>query len=1262
MTATPKVYGSAVADRAEREGIRLFGMDDPTIYGKELFKYSFGQAVDDGILCEYRVRIFVAKRDALHRVWRDVIGYLESEEKDFTIGLPDIGKMHAIYDAITSSRAGKSDPSPLQRAMFFVNTIEKSKNVIKETFPEAINRMDKESKIKVNVRHVDGNMGANERNKNISWLKSPVPKGEIRAISNVRCLSEGVDVPDLDGVVFYDPRKSQVDIIQALGRVMRKPASGSKQFGHVILPVCIPEGANPENLLRGTEYKHIWSVLQALKSHDERLSREISRLNLGNKGALPERYEIKISSSGNESKNEAKAAEDNVSQGLLFESLSEELMNAIKPIFVDKLGDRHFLKSWAKDVGEITKQLIGAIEKIVSEKSRSDFSAKFENYVSGLHSILGQNVGKKVAVEMLAQHIITKPIFDALFDGYKFGSENPISQVMNQVEDEIKKIGLYKGEDTLAEFYSDIPKRVEGLNDLSARRAVLENLYADFFQEAFKDTAESSGIVYTPVEAVDFILHGINAVSRKHLGLDITNKGVSVLDPFAGCGRFIVRLMESGIIEDADLERKYESEIHANEKLLLPYYISTVNIEQAYKERMDKYMPFKKGLLTNTFKLDSPEKPIINRPIQKGLFSKISQGIALQEKETIRVICTNPPYFAAGDASYAGGSRTEKLGAYKILDASIEETFKKNSLAKKNTLTDYAIRSLRWSMDRISKTGGVVGFITNGSFLRDKGFDGVRKSIASEMSAAYILDLRGGIKKTMGDSDASTREGGNVFANKCMLPICIIIMVKSSKRDQNFKLYYKDVGDYLSTEDKLSFLGRHGSDGKFVKIKWKEVHNPEDGYWFSKPHSDFEKFLPLGNDKVKKNTLAFREEEEELENALFDLYSMGVAGRRDAWACNFSRKQLEMNMKKSADFYNSEIDRMYAHEKASGISLKKGKWKFNVDKKQIKWGRALQRFAEQRRRAEFQKQSIRNYSYRPFSILHFYYDKIMQEELCRTAEIFGGAGSAKENHSICVSNSSNLWGVLATKHTPDGAFLHGSPQILPFYSHIGDKARENINDRALELFQSYYGNDVTKWDIFYYVYGVLNHPEYRKQFATDLMYKLATIPFVKKKHFSGFMKAGKNLMNLHIEYESADEYALKRIASNGGMLTGKHAEIPETPRSEGMRLKRDSDGIKSILKFNDSLYLRIPKEAHAYTVCGRSPIEWVAARYRRKVDEDSGIVNDPNDWGEERGDPGYILSLVKKAVTVGIQSAEIISSLPPLEYDAGDQPRSKPAK
>ena len=612
------------------------------------------------------------------------------------------------------------------------------------------------------VQHVDGTQNALKRNQALQWLRDEPGENECRILSNVRCLSEGVDVPALDAVLFLSPRNSQVDVVQAVGRVMRK--ADGKDYGYIILPVCVDEDKSPEEALQDDKtYKVVWQVLQALRAHDNRFNAEINRIEL-NKGRQGKINVIGVGfGEPTDDEIDGEGEADPPRSTLQLPINLKDWKDALYARLVLKCGDRRYWETWAKDVAEIAGRNITRIKELVG-KSDADYRDIFEEFMTELRQNINPSVSEAGAIEMLAQHLITRPVFDALFEGYSFIGSNPVSKTMQAVLELLDEQNLETETASLQGFYDSVRRRASGIDNAAGRQKIVIELYEKFFKEAFPKMAESLGIVYTPVEVVDFILHSVNDLLQQEFGESLSSENVHILDPFTGTGTFLTRLLNSDLIADTDLERKYRQELHANEIVLLAYYIAAVNIEETYHERLQvkhliegngadvKYESFPGIVLTDTFQINERDGDMLDQ-----IFPINSKRVLKQKDTPIRVVLGNPPY-SAGQSS--ANDNNANL-SYPRLDQSIANSYAEHSTAtNKNSLYDSYIRAFRWASDRIGEEG-IVAYVSNGSWIDGNAMDGFRRCLAEEFSSIYCFNLRGN-QRTSGELSAQG-EGGKIF-------------------------------------------------------------------------------------------------------------------------------------------------------------------------------------------------------------------------------------------------------------------------------------------------------------------------------------------------------------------------------------------------------------------------------------------------------------------------------------------------------------------
>ena len=1051
-------------------------------------------------------------------------------------------------------------------------------------------------------------------------------------LSNARCLTEGIDVAALDAILFLQPRKSQIDVVQAVGRVMRK-AQG-KRHGYVILPVVVPSGEDPlQALERNDAFSHVWQVLQALRAHDERFDSYVNRLDL-NKS-----YEGPISVIGvgdqedqGDQGNVRGDADSRVTQALLDLDMGD-LRTAIFAQIVKRCGERHYWEKWADSVTDIARRHDERIRALI-EAPEGPVGARFDEFVAALRNNLNDSITREDAAAMLSQHLITKPVFDALFGGQEFTQHNPVSRVMQLMVDELEGYGLEGETAELAEFYDSVRRRVEGIDNAEGKQHVVVELYERFFKVAYPKVAESLGIVYTPVEIVDFIIRSVQALLRREFNASLSDGGVHVLDPFVGTGTFITRLLQSGFIDRDDLLHKYASNLHANEIMLLAYYIAAVNIEMAYSEIAGEYQQFEGIVLTDTFQASETSD-------QRDMtfFPRNNARIERQLGLDIRVIISNPPW-SSGQGSYEDDNANQR---YPTLDDKIARSYIASSHSKglKSSLYDSYVRAIRWASDKVQAgDGGIVGFVTNSGFLDGKSSDGFRKTLAKEFHEIYIYDLRGNAR-TSGDS--RQREGGGVFNQGSRAGVAVLLLVKRpGPVNGPAAIHYYDIGDYLSREHKLEVIG----EAPFHEIEWADVIPNDQGDWINQRSDHYIELRPVTIIQSEKSIPSL--------TPLFTTSSFGVKTNRDAWTYNSSGEKLRDLVERQVAFYNEQVK-----------ALKSGADAVARAPSQFQWDGTAEQRAKRGVLADTEPSKFRLATYRPFFRQHFYMDRVLNNSVYQIPTYLPTPDI--RNPSIVVERGLPAPGrtiaIFATDTAPDvkaGAGASGiACQALPRYTHdeTPDTSqgpmfleepdrRDNITDDALDAYRTRYGEWVAKDHIFSYVYGILHSPDYRERYADDLAKLLPRIPEVTTADaFRAFSEAGHRLLDLHIGYETAEPYTLKE------RLTPGAPNGPECYRVLKMRWGTSGNNTDhSVIVYNDWITLTgIPDEAHEYIVGPRSALAWLIDRYQVKTDKESGIVNDPNDWGTEIGNPRYIIDLVKRVTTVSVETMAIVRALPPLE-------------
>lgn len=657
MTATPRIYGDRARRKANEQLLTIASMDDETVYGPEFYRLGFGQAVDLGILAPYKVVIFHVDQE---QVGIDLDEYLS--DSNSPINMDNAARMVGCWNGLGKKGASgfdfTADPLPAKRAVAFSNRITESKlfanhfpKVVESCIEAAGNNTD--NTLNCEVSHVDGTQNALQRADRLSWLRQETGNGLCKILSNARCLTEGIDVPALDAILFLHPRRSDIDVVQAVGRVMRK-AEG-KQFGYIILPIAQAPNTTAQETVSTSTYKAVWQVINAISAHDDRFEAQINQLALTIRKDKPDySVDTTIATDVDTDETNNPSTETDI-QGTLPLLIvgSTELRNAILAKIVDKYADPGYWEKWASDVQAIAQRHEARILALLN-KPESDVRPVFDGFLTGLRYSLNDGITESDAIGMLSQHLITKPVFDALFEDYSFAQSNPVSQSMQDTLDSLQKRGLEKETEGLENFYRDVRICVQGITDAAGKQKVIAELYQRFFKLALPDTAARLGIVYTPVEVVDYIIRSVEDVLKQEFGVSVSDEGVHVLDPFVGTGTFMTRLLRSGLIRAEDLKRKYENELHVNDIMLLAYYVAAINIESTYHDLVesDEYQPFNGIVLTDTFQ--SYEE---GDPMDEFLFPRNNERILRQKALDIRVIIGNPPWSATNNPATKPSTR-----------------------------------------------------------------------------------------------------------------------------------------------------------------------------------------------------------------------------------------------------------------------------------------------------------------------------------------------------------------------------------------------------------------------------------------------------------------------------------------------------------------------------------------------------------------------------------------------------------------------------
>lgn len=1275
MTATPKIYGGEAKAQQDAGEVVLYSMDDEKVFGKTFHTISFSEAVRLGSLVDYKVIVLTIEENVLKK-------YAEGRDdlelvRDGGLPVKHAAKVIGCWRALSKvdlkgERSISDDVRAMKRAVGFAQIINApsgrnldrtSSKLFAANFENVVEAFKKENFLTLNAKaptysrsayaaeyplecdckHIDGSMNATEKTALLDWLREEPAKNRCKILFNVRCLSEGVDVPALDAVLFLSPRKSQVEVVQTVGRVMRIAPNAGKKRGYVILPVVTPPGLAGEDALNNNkEFDVVWQVLRALKSIDNEFGSivdgQLGKINT-DKIEVVSLTEKKLNkkpkasgATGPKGKRGSKpeGTTDTGRQGSLFER-DEVFEEHIRSRILKRVGNRREWGDWAEDVGLFCEKQVAHIEKVLRESETS--RAAFESFKKELKATLNGELSDKEIVDMLGQHVVTQPILDALFtirdDAgniiYEFSKHNPIARAMTAMVDSLDKDGMRTAVGALKDFYESVQIRMRNVKTAAERQTVIKDLFEKFFKAAFPKLQEKLGIVYTPVEVVDFINRSVADLMKQEFGTNLYDDGVHILDPFSGTGTFLARLMQSGLIPQDKLPKKFATELHGNEIVPLAYYVASMNLEGVFHELCPSqpYAPNNVMLWTDTFADHS------NPDVFKTALGENNERLENLEKTDVRVILENPPY-SVGQESQNDDNQNEH---YEKLDNRLMETYvARTNSTLKGKIYDSYIRAYRWASDRLGNKG-VIGFVTNAGWLESSSTDGMRKCMTEEFNSIFIYHLKGNAR-TQGER--RRKEKDNVFGEGSRSPVAIVFLVKNPESKEFGKIYFHAVDDYLTREEKLHALTR---DQSIASVRSSLIVPDEHGDWFNLREGSFSKFMRVDGKKTK-------------EKAIFNNFSLGVGTNRDVWVYGSSKKSVSDKVKGNIQFYNDEVlkrinDQNYEFEK----DLKKFSWihpqRVGFEKCKISQG--------------YRSSCVYSSLYRPFYKQSLYFDRFWNNRVYQMPVIF--PGSNVENLVICFNQGWNGEGhlVLMANRIVDLHF-NGDSQCFPRWLPKSDKpAQESLDlgyedDResgfskdALPHFQKAYPDHaITEDDLFYYIYGILHSEDYRTRFANNLMKELPRIPRVATyKQFRAFADAGRKLADLHVNFERVPSYAGVKFVKKEG-----NADYRVTQMKWGKILGKKGNAAKdkTRLVYNDWLTIEnIPLEAQEYVINKKSALDWVVECACVSTDAKSGIVNDFNDYAAEIGNPRYPLDLFLKVITVSLETVKIVKGLPALE-------------
>jgi len=894
-------------------------------------------------------------------------------------------------------------------------------------------------------------------------------------------------------------------------------------------------------------------------------------------------------------------------------------------------------EEWEHAVAEFkdrVPELGRAVREVIEDEFEDNdkFREAFQDFFALCQQAINPNLSREAVEEMLIQHLLTERLFRKVFNNPDFVRRNVIAREIETVIDALTSRSFSRQQflQRLDRFYKAIEEAADAAAGFGEKQEFLNTVYEQFFQGFAVDKADTHGIVYTPQPIVDYMVESVAGLVEEHFDQSLADDNVQVLDPFVGTGNFIVRAMQE--IPARDLETKYgvrsndnkkpelsvrdlppeeQPGLHANEVMLLPYYVASMNIEHEYYTRMGEYAPFEGICLVDTFEIeDQKQRPKLFTP-------ENTERVKQQQNETIKVILGNPPY----NAWQVNANDNNRNRTYEHVDDRVRSTYSKDSTAtNKNALSDPYVKAIRWATDRIEDEG-IVAFVTNNSFVDSLAFDGVRKHLEKDFSTIYHLNLRGNARTS---GERRKREAGNVFNDQIRVGVGITFFIKQGDGDPDepATIYYHEADDYLRSAEKQEILTEAGD---WRGIEWEELDPDDKHRWLVDPQTkEFESYVAIGSKDAKK---AERGE----AKTIFKTYSNGLKTSKDGYVYDLNKEALTERMERVVKLYNQEV-RRWTNRSDRNADLRE----FLLDDDtQIKWSRTLRRNVKRGRTTEFDTDHVRRAMYRPFVKMPLYFDPVFMEMTYLQPYFLPTVEAEEENRVLCVTDkgSDKPFMTLMTDAIPD-LHLTGaatSAQCFPFYVYDenGTNRRENVTDWALEQFQLHYGDSsITKWDIFYYVYALLHHPRYRERYEGPLNRHLPHLPCAPD--FGAFVEAGKDLADLHVGYEDVEPYPLDEKES--GQLEW---------RVKKMRWRQN----KTALKYNDFLTLEgIPEKAHDYQLAHKSALGWLKSRYRIKTYNRYDITHDPND----PDDKWYIVDLIKRVTQVSVETVEIVENLPEL--------------
>ena len=845
-------------------------------------------------------------------------------------------------------------------------------------------------------------------------------------------------------------------------------------------------------------------------------------------------------------------------------------------------------------------------------KDNKKYKEKSAEFLEMCKTVINNKIEPVDIKEMLIQHILTYEIFSLIYDSQEFHKTNAVAQELDALT---KLLGISLGNMNID--YSQIKLVAETLEDATDRQEFLHDVYETFYEKYNPARADKDGIVYTPAEVVSFMVKSADELMEKHFGRCLSDDNVTILDPATGTGTFTASVLRH--LKPESLEKKYKNNIFANEISILPYYIAALNIENTYRELTGKSSEFKNICWMDTLEIGSKDWGKLTTYFDKQDNVK---RISRQQENDICLVIGNPPYNAV-QTNFNDANAADK---YPDIDKKIRESYMKNAkVGNKNQQFDMYKRFLKWSSERI-KGQGMVVFVSNNSFLSAKSDDGFRRSVYDEFDYIYTVNLKGNARLA---GDVRRREAGNVFGSKARVGVAMSFFIKTGENKS--KIQYAEIDDYMKRKDKLKWI----ADNSLSSLQLREIVPNEDADWLNQTNNDFDELVPVTSKE---------------ENSLFGLISLGSSSTRDEWVYNIDNKILCEKTKFFIEIYNKTSDK-YENEKPRPTDEQLPGW---VDKK-IKWSNDLLRYLKRGNRLNYLDANIKNTLYRPFVLKLQYFDKIIINSQRKFPILFK---NSNPNKLISFSNPKDnvLFSSIASDQIMCYDCVPGT-QCIPLHTYgENNKQHSNVTEFGLNLFQKHYKNDkIIAEDIFYYTYAIFNDPKYVKKYKFNLQRKLPRIPLASD--FKKWVKIGKTLYNIHVDFEKADPYLLKRIDKK----TNKNEIKLTLKKPDNQNVETSNLELSKIIIDKETTLEGIPDEAIQYMIGSKCGLDWILEFYKEKKhiltatscnDEKIRKKFNTYNFADHKE---HVIDLLQRVTTVSVETMKLRKELENMPY--GDQPK-----